>query len=89
MDEKQIQSDVTAQWAREISKSVMSEKSKGQLNDILTVIKNAVSRNEMQTTALSIDDLVKKELERRGFSCQYHNVSSIDPRESSYWSIKW
>ena len=89
MTPENIQPEINADWARTKAKEVMSERAKQQLESILFKIKEAVSKNEMHAYTNSIDNIVKKELERRGFSVEYHNVSSIDPRETSYYTIKW
>lgn len=89
MTPDKIQPEINANWARTQAKEVMSEKAKQQLESILLKIKEAVSNNEMYTYTNSIDNIVKKELERRGFSVEYINVSSVDPRETSYYTIKW
>ena len=89
MTPDKIQPEINANWARTQAKEVMSEKAKQHLESILLKIKEAASKNEMYAYANSIDDIVKKELERRGFSVEYHKVTSIDPRETSYYTIKW
>lgn len=89
MTPENIQPEINANWARTQAKEVMSEKAKQQLESILLKIKEAASKNETYAFVTSIDNIVKKELERRGFSVEYINVSSIDPRETSYYTIKW
>jgi hypothetical protein len=89
MNMEQIQPKITAEWARTQSQNVMSEKAKLQLNYILAKIEDSALKNERHAYASSIDEIVKKELARRGFSVEYHDVSSIDPRETSYYTIKW
>lgn len=84
-----IQPEINANWARTQAKEVMSEQAKRQLESILLKIKEAVLKNKMYAYENSIDDIVKKELERRGFSVEFNNVSTNDPRETSYYTIKW
>jgi predicted transcriptional regulator len=89
METNNILPEITAHWARETASEVMSEKSKNELIKILQLIKESVNRNEMATSVTSMDNLVKQELTKRGFKVQFFNVSSIDPRETSYYTISW
>jgi len=89
MEPNEILTEVTANWARTTASEIMSEKSKTELIKCLQLIKEAVNRNEMSTSVSSIDNLVKQELTKRGFKVQFYNVSSIDPREQSYYTINW
>ncbi len=89
MSAEKIQPEITADWAREQTQNVISDKSKIQLNEILINIKKAVSENRKYTHVNSIDEIVKKELTKRGFYIEFVNITSIDPREHSYYVISW
>lgn len=79
---------ITAEWARKQS-SEMGPKLKKQLDDILTKIAEAVRENKREIHLPSIDKLVETELSKRGFNIKFTNVSSIDPRETSFYTISW
>lgn len=84
-----IQPEIDANWARAQAKEVMSDKARTQLNDILSNIKKAAADNKMSSYASSVDDIVKKELQRRGFLVEFNSSFSNDPRENSYYTITW
>lgn len=89
MESDKIHPEINANWARTTATNIMSEKIKSELQSILTQIKDAVFNNKMCVYANSIDKLVQQELTKRGFKVEYNNVSPIDPRESSYYTISW
>lgn len=89
METNKIHPEITANWARTTASEIMSEKANNQLLDCLTRIKEAVSKNQMSAYANSLDDIVKKELTKRGFKIEFINAGSIDPRDSSYYTISW
>lgn len=89
MESDKIIPEITANWARITAANVMSEKIKSQLQSILIQIKDAVYDNKMAIYVNSIDKLVQQELTKRGFKVEYNNVSSVDPRETSYYTISW
>jgi len=79
---------VTAEWARKQC-TEMGPKLKKQLDDILTKIADAARENKKEVYHTSIDNLVEFELNKRGFNVKFNNISSIDPRETSYYIISW
>lgn len=89
MESDKIHPQINANWARMTATNVMSEKVKLELESLLIRIKDAVYDNKMTIYTNSLDKLVEQELIKRGFHVQFNNVSSIDPRENSYYTISW
>lgn len=89
MSAKNIHKEVTANWAREKSQENMSETLMLELTNIIIKIKEAVSNNKMEIYVNSVHNLVKVELNRRGFTVIYNPRTSSDPREGSFYIIKW
>ena len=86
MKPEEIQPEVTADWAREQAETLMSEKAKTDLNEVLSSISKASSENKRVLHIISLHQLTVKELRRRGFKLEFTNAIT---RESSYWSIVW
>jgi gamma-glutamylcysteine synthetase len=89
MESDKIHPEINANWARMTATNVMSEKLKLELEGLLIRIKDAAYNNKMTIYTNSLDKLVQQELTKRGFKVEYNNVSSIDPRETSYYTISW
>lgn len=87
MEPEKIEPQITATWARETSKAIMSKKAEEQLTLCLRKIKDAVSKNDSYTTMPSLEDIVKVELAKRGFSISFQE--GYDQRDASYFYIKW
>lgn len=78
--------EVTADWARKTVQSILGEKLEKELNKCLEIIKNAVKENRFSvSSSIYIDELTKKELEKRGFSVTKYS----DQRDGSYTTITW
>jgi hypothetical protein len=87
MELEKNQPEITATWARTKALSILSEKNQTQLNECLRSIKDAVAKNNLSTTVSHIDDIVKQELAKRGFTVEYQQEYS--QRDPSYYLIKW
>ena len=85
MKPEEIQPEVTANWAREQAETVMSEKAKTNLNDVLSAISKASTENKRVLHIVGVHHLAVKELERRGFKVEFIH----DQRECDYYSIVW
>lgn len=82
--------EITADWARKIATTEMSDKMLEILNNSLVKISSQAKLNERSVSIpLILPDLVKNELIKRGFGIRDYAVSSNDPRESSYSTISW
>lgn len=79
--------EITADWARKTAQSILGEKVQKELDMCLNSIKNAVKLNNFSTSVSAyINDLTKKELEKRGFTVTKYTG---DQRDGSYTSITW
>lgn len=81
-----MRDEITAEWARKTSESILGEKIHKQIEICLNAIERAVKENKMMCgVAIYADSLVIKELNNRGFSVkQYDNQ-----RDGSYLEISW
>lgn len=78
--------EITAEWARKTAQSILGEKLEKELNNCLDNIKRAVKENRFSVSvSIYIDELTKKELEKRGFSVTKYS----DQRDGSYTTITW
>lgn len=81
-----MRQEITAEWARKTSESILGEKVKNQINICLNAIEDAVKKNKMNcSVGIYADGLVIKDLNRRGFSVKQHD----DQRDGSYLVISW
>lgn len=81
-----MREEITAQWARKTSESILGEKVERQLNDCLDAIQKAVKANQMAcSVSIYVDALVIKELNKRGFTVKQYD----DQRDGSYLTISW
>lgn len=79
--------DITADWARKISTTVMGEEVNKQLEICLKNIAKEAMLNKRSAYGPSLLPLTKKELESRGFEITEH--PAIDQRDSAYVTISW
>ena len=81
-----MRQEITAEWARKTSESILGEKVHKQIEACLNAIENAVKQNKMScSVGIYADALVIKELNRRGFSVKQYD----DQRDGSYLTISW
>ncbi len=81
-----MKEEITAEWARKTSESVLGEKINKQIETCLNAIERAVKANQLAcSVGLYADGLVIKELNKRGFKVEQSN----DQREGSYLTISW
>lgn len=81
-----MREEITAEWARKTSESILGVKVGKQLNDCLDFIEKAVKANQMNcSVAIYADALVIKELNKRGFEVKQYD----DQRDGSYLTISW
>ena len=84
---KMENNEITAEWARKTAQSILGEKLEKELNNCLDNIKRAVKENKFSTSVgFYIDDLTKRELEKRGFNVTKYTG---DQRDGSYTTITW
>jgi hypothetical protein len=82
-----IKPEITAEWARKMATTIMSEKVEKELGTCFTNIEAAVKRNEFYChVSFFPHDLTKKELSQRGFKTKYHEG---DQRDGGYFEISW
>jgi len=81
-----MRQEITAEWARKTSESILGEKVNKQIETCLNAIENAVKQNKMFcSVGIYADALVIKDLKKRGFTVkQYDNQ-----RDGSYLTISW
>ncbi len=81
-----MREEITAEWARKTSESVLGEKINKQLETCLDAISRAVKANQMAcSVGIYADALVVKDLNKRGFEVEQSN----DQRDGSYLTISW
>jgi hypothetical protein len=81
-----MREEITAEWARKTSESVLGEKINKQLETCLDAISRAVKANQMAcSVGIYADALVVKDLNKRGFKVEQSN----DQRDGSYLTISW
>lgn len=80
-----MKEEITAEWARKTSESVLGEKINGQIEACLNAIENAVKANRMYCTIGIADALVVKDLNKRGFKVE----QTDDQRDGCYLTISW
>ena len=81
---------ITAEWARNTANTLLGEKIKKQIDTCLEAIEKAVARNEFSiSVTITLDELVKQELTKRGFKVTYNEGDFRDQREGSYHTITW
>lgn len=80
--------DVTAKWAREKALMQLGVKAQKQLDFCLMRVKGAVEQNLLTVNINQdeqLEDLTKKELEKRGFKVECHSHQ----REGTWTTITW
>jgi len=78
--------DVTAKWARETANNQLGAKADKELSDCLIKVKSAVAQNKLSVTCYnSVEDVVIKELESRGFKL----ANGYDQRDGGWIKISW
>ena len=81
-----MRQEITAEWARKTSESILGEKVNKQIETCLNAIENAVKQNKMScSVSIYADALVIKDLNKRGFSVKQYD----DQRDGSYLTISW
>lgn len=81
-----MRQEITAEWARKTSESILGEKVHKQIETCLNAIENAVKQNKMScSVGIYADALVIKDLNKRGFSVKQYD----DQRDGSYLTISW
>lgn len=81
-----MRQEITAEWARKTSESILGEKVNKQIETCLNAIENAVKQNKMScSVGIYADALVIKDLNKRGFSVKQYD----DQRDGSYLTISW
>jgi len=81
-----MRQEITAEWARKTSESILGEKVNKQIEACLNAIENAVKQNKMScSVGIYADALVIKDLNKRGFSVKQYD----DQRDGSYLTISW
>ena len=81
-----MRQEITAEWARKMSESILGEKLNKQIETCLNAIENAVKQNEMFcSVGIYADALVIKDLKKRGFTVKQYD----DQRDGSYLTISW
>ena len=82
------ENEVTAEWARKTSNSVLGDKIKKEISECEELIITAVHKNEMSCNVfMTLHTLTKKELVSRGFKVNHHEGEN--QRETSYTTIEW
>jgi enamine deaminase RidA (YjgF/YER057c/UK114 family) len=83
---KTMKEEITADWARKTSESILGEKIYNQIKTCLDAIERAVKANQMACSInIYADALVVKDLNKRGFKVEQSN----DQRDGSYLTISW
>lgn len=81
-----MREEITAEWARKTSESILGEKVHKQIETCLNAIENAVKQNKMScSVGIYADALVINVLNKRGFSVKQYD----DQRDGSYLTISW
>lgn len=81
-----MRDEITAEWARKTSESILGEKIHKQIEICLNAIERAVKENKMMcSVGIYVDSLVIKELNNRGFSVKQYD----DQRDGGYLNISW
>lgn len=81
-----MKNEITAEWARKTSESILGDKINKQIEVCLDAIERAVKANKMScTVGIYADALVVKDLNKRGFKVEQSN----DQRDGSYLTISW
>ncbi|TXG80036.1 MAG: hypothetical protein E6R13_08855 [Spirochaetes bacterium] len=81
-----MREEITAEWARKTSESILGEKVNKQIEACLNAIENSVKQNKMScSVGIYADALVIKDLNKRGFSVKQYD----DQRDGSYLTISW
>ena len=83
-----IQPEITAEWARNTTRRVLSDKVKIQLEKCFASIVNAINKDEdSASVSIYIHEKTEQILKSRGFKITKHDA--YDQRESDYITIKW
>jgi hypothetical protein len=79
--------EITAEWARKVSTTIMGEEVNKQLEICLKNVEKEVMLNKTSAYGPQLLPLVKSELIKRGFTIDEH--PAYDQRDSAYVTIKW
>lgn len=86
MSTEKIQPELTAEWARKETTTIIGERVKKEIETCLEHIKTAVQKNQMSTSVgIYGHDLTKADLTKRGFVVKQYD----DQRDGSYLTISW
>lgn len=81
---------ITAEWARKTANTQLGAVAKKQVESVLTRVAEEVKKNQMYANCFfSIDDIAKKEIEKRGFNVERVDGDFRDPREVGYYKVSW
>lgn len=79
---------ITAKWAREQSETKIGKEVQKQLDECLSNVEIAVSKNEKNAYASGyLHELTKQELAKRGFKLTFH--AGYNQRDPDYNTISW
>jgi len=81
--------DINAAWANKIASTQLGEIALKQLHECLDKIKIAASKNAFNISVMSLEDINRKELEKRGFKVKFYEGDYRDQRERDYYTISW
>lgn len=82
---------INAEWARKNTQTVIGERVKEEIKFCEEAIKKAVADNKTEAYVGKglLDSITLRELANRGFVVNYQQGDFRDPREHSYYVIKW
>jgi len=82
--------EINAAWANKIASTVLGVEVKKQLETCLSRIQTEAKKNKYSVSVgITIDDLTKAELTKRGFKVKEYEPDHRDPRENGYITISW
>lgn len=83
-----MREEITAEWAKKTTTSVLNIKVQDQINKVLNDIEISVKNNRFDTTIYSdLHELTVKDIQGRGFKIEKN--SNYNQQDGTSYSISW